>query len=294
MASGYYGEQVTVTTPRQGNPHRETVRVYRRGSTLRIDYPNNRVLFDDGSTELLFFAARVNVPGVVERSPSKLGPKAVANQRRIISGNRAMVTLLPDDTVAGRPTWVVQVQDAMGRAPSRKIWVDKETSLQLRQDITLPVRAVSTYFTSITFQSPPAEKLTFTPPPGTLVDEEGDGGVLHRPIQPRRAEEIARTWGGHPVTPGYLPAGFIFRGFYLHKFNNQDVLVSVFADGGMGRGHKLTIFQGPASMGMPTAGAVSNKNVHALNARKGVVDVTVVSPLGEAELRKVMDSIPVQ
>ncbi|HEU4754031.1 MAG TPA: hypothetical protein VFU47_13055 [Armatimonadota bacterium] len=273
----YYGEQVsTVTLP--GAPGKRSSRqeVYRSGSTLRINFPNGRVIFDDGKEQLIY-APR---PNVVEKRPSQFAPQRLQAQRRAIRSRRVTVKQLPDGTVAGRGAYVVSV--ALPSGMNRTLWVDKETSIQLRLDETAPKgRSVSTYFTRITVGEPPAAMLTFTPPAGAQVVERLEG----RPLPPARVALRARAWGGL-LRPQFVPSGYVLRGHYPHAFQGRQGLVSVYD----GPGKKtLSIFQGPA-LGMGSMAEHKGNHLQVVSAPRGNAVVTVVGPEGE-DLQRVVDSM---
>ena len=73
---------------------------------------------------------------------------------------------------------------------------------------------------------------------------------------------LAAGWGGLR-RPGYLPPDYqFFRGFYLHKFRGQEVVVSVF---GTSPAQTLTMFQGPQVEGMappPAAPGTARPDLH--------------------------------
>jgi len=285
-APTYTGEQVSEIRAATGEPRAprrssQVQRVYRKGKALRIDYPDGRVFFDDGERQLLY----VQRQSIVEQGPSGLDPKKQRQQRQAILRGRVTVEPLPDDTVAGRSAYVVQVKMPKGQ---RTVWIDKQTFLQLRQDVVQPNgRTVSTYFRSIDFHEPPAEKVTFTPPVGVPLVERGGG----RPVPPAQAAELARTWGGL-LEPKNMPPGFVFRGYFRHRFNGQPLLVGLYT---AARGGKtLSMFQGPTlGMGSMTE-RPKGANLCVLAARKGQADVLLVAPMAEDELQRIMGSIAPQ
>jgi len=282
----YVGEQVSEVQRAAGEPQSaprrtQIQRVYRKGKTLRIDYPDGRVFFDDGERQLLYIQRQ----SIVEQGPSGLDPKKTVQQRQAILRGRVTVEPLPDDTVAGRPAYVVQVKMPKGQ---RTVWIDKQTFVQLRQDVVQPNgRTVSTYFRTIDFHEPPADKITFTPPAGAPLVERGGG----RPVPPAEAVELARAWGGL-LEPKSMPPGFVFRGYYRHRFNGQPLLVGLYTAARGGR--TLSMFQGP-TLGM---GSMTERprgaNLRVLAARKGQADVLLVAPLPEDELQRIMGSVAPQ
>lgn len=274
------GEQVTEPVGAPPRPARRLQRqqVFRKGRILRINYPNGQVMFDDGVTMQLYLPRQ----GFVERGASARSPQSVQKQRRLLLNGRAQVTSLPDDQVAGRDSYVVVVRPPGGVV--RKVWVDKQTYVQLRQDVTQKSgRTISTYFTRINFgQEPPAEMLAFTPPPGVQVVDAGQG----RPIPPALATRLAgEGWGGL-LEPKNIPAGYRFRAFYRHNFRGQPFVVSVYEGPG---GSTVSFFQGPV-MGMGGMNR-SQKNLRVVTGRKGNAEVMVVGPLPQDDLQRMMDSV---
>lgn len=285
-APTYVGEQVSeIRQAASENPtpkrRKQVQHVYRKGKTLRIEYPDGRIFFDDGERQFLYIQRQ----SIVEQGSSSLNPKKTFQQRQAILRGRVTVEPLPDDTVAGRPSFVVQVKMPKGQ---RTVWIDKQTYVQLRQDVIQPNgRTVSTYFSSIDFREPPAEKLTFTPPAGAPLVERGGG----RPVPPAEAAELAKSWGGL-LEPKTMPPGYVFRGYFRHRFNGQPLLVALYA---AARGGKtLSMFQGPTTgMGSMTE-RPRGANLRVIAARKGQADVLLVGPLAEDELQRIMGSVAPQ
>jgi len=279
----YVGEQeTTITGPRFPRPRSQRQSVYRKDRVLRIEFQGGPVIFDDGREQVRWLRGR----NVIERGPSNLDPKRAGLLRRAIQTRRATIEQLPDDRVAGRPAYVLLVKDAQGQKPPHKVWIDRENYLQLRQDITGPDRTVSTYFTRIDFAAePPAEKLAFTPPPGATEQPRGTGVPLPRPA----AARLAQAWG-RLLEPSPAPPGFKLRGYFRRQFDRRPGLVAVYDGPG---NQTLSIFQGPA-LGMPGMSdtmARKGARLRVLHARKGPADVTVVGPLAEGEIQRVMDSM---
>lgn len=281
----YSGDQETRQLQAPGGqpaPARPPLRqkVYRKGNILRIEFQRGPILFDDGKVQRRYLPG----PRIVETSPSQLSPAMLAKQQRTLR-RRAVAEQVGTDTIAGRSATVIQMKDPRGSGGSRKVWVDRETYVQLRQDITGPKgRTVSTYFTTFTPGDPPAAKLVLDLPADVREVPKG----LGRPIPPFRAAILARAWGG-PLVPRHLPDGYAFKGYFLSRYMGRDVLVALYQ--GTGSGSTLSVFQGPV-MGMSGAERLPNNKLRVLSARKGNADVTVVAPLSDDEMKRVMDSIP--
>ena len=274
----YSGEQVTVTA----NGREQVQKVYRKDTTLRIDFPDGRVFFDDGTNEYVYVPRQ----SIVEKGETAFTARRIDNEARAIErGKRFVITQQGEDAIAGRQAYVLTVQGTGPRQQVRKIWVDKQTYVQLRQDIQQENgKSTSTYFRTIDYHAPSAEQLQFSPPPGAPIVEKGHG----RPVPSAQAADLAKQWGGL-LEPKYVPAGYRFQGYYHHVYNGQPLLVAVYAS----PKHKQTFsfFQGP-SLGMSQLHEHKPGNLRVLGQRKGAADVIVVGPLPEDDLRRVMDSVP--
>jgi outer membrane lipoprotein-sorting protein len=274
-AAAYSGEQVTEVTGPLGVARQVRQQVYRAGNVLRIEFPAGQILFDDG-TEQRFYLPRLNE---VRRSPSRTGPQAVQHLRRQLLGPRAVCALLPDESIAGRPAWVVRVSDAEGGPRSRTLWIDRATFVRLGLSETgRGGRPVKTYFTRIAFGPPPAEKLSFTPPSGAKS--------IDPPMPPPQAARLARAWGGLLVVKP--PAGYRLRGFFPHSFRGQRGLVAVYD--GPRSGDTLSLFQGPAQ-GMGPMVESRPEGLQILSSKRGDADVTLVGPLPQAALEAAMATV---
>ncbi len=116
--STYVGEQVTEISgaglpPRARLRGRQKQQVYRTARTLRIDFENGPVIFDNGESQIHYFPRQ----NVVERSPSNLGARRVLGVRRALASGRAEVEQLADDSLAGRAAYVISIRDTQGQKP---------------------------------------------------------------------------------------------------------------------------------------------------------------------------------
>lgn len=274
----YVGEQVTETT-NQGRKRIQRQTVSRSGKSLRIDFlDSGQVLFDDGG-QSLFYYPRARI---VERGPSRMDPKKIAQNQRMLRRPAVAVDTHADEQVAGRDAYVISVRPPKG--PTRKVWVDKSTYVQLRQELSQPGgRAVSTYFTKIEYTAPAPSLMAFVPPVDAVEVPIGRG----RPVPPPMAARIAGGWGGL-LKPGYVPPRFRFLGFWHHEFKGEPGLVAVYA--GPGRRKNLSIFQSRVR-GMAAMDGKGGSDLRVLSTSRGDADVTVVGPLAHDELQRVMDSI---
>ncbi len=282
--TNFVGEQVTQVIRPGGQTARTQQRVFRSGSMLRVNYRNGQVLFDDGEKQLIYIPRQ----NVVEQSPSRLGgPEAKSDLRAMVRRQVIAIEQLPDDAVAGRPTYVIQVRPLNKPRVQRKFWIDKESYLQLRLDELQENGAqVSTQFLSINFGvEPPTGTLPYIPPPTAQIVARGE----RRPIPPARALRLAVGWGG-PLRPRFVPPGYEWSGFFLHNFRGREVLVAVYRN--PQEQSTLSVFQGPA-MGLEGVGQMdSATRLRVLTGKRGQANVAVVGPLPDGVLRRVLESIP--
>lgn len=105
-------------------------------------------------------------------------PQSAAEEALQAISGTTEVTVDGTSEVAGRPAYelVLKPKDAASTIGSLRLAVDGETSLPLRTQIfgtgtTKPAFEIA--FTRVTFETPPAEHFTFTPPEGVTVTELG-------------------------------------------------------------------------------------------------------------------------
>ncbi len=271
---GFTAEQVTqVLGGARRGPGKQ--RVLRRQNLLRVNYANGEVLFDDGKQQLLYLPAA----NLVRKSPSNRSPERVDRQRREIRAGRIQTELVREDSIAGRRCWVVSVKLPTGR--SRTVWIDRDTSLQLRQDTDGPNgRVISTFFTSLQLDEIPSlDQVQFQPPTGAQQTDQ-------EPVRPEMARRIAVRWGGI-LEPRELPAGLRFRGYFREHFRGREWLVTVYS--GVGGRRALSLFQGPAT-GMALRG-LRRDRLNVVTGTSGGADVILIGPLPPEELRRVKDSL---
>jgi hypothetical protein len=288
----YTGLQVTEV--RGGKKPGPPQRVYRSATRLRIEFPGGQVVLDDGVSQLRYFPRL----GVVERGRSDLNAPRSRFVRKALTTGRAVVERLADDSVAARPTYVVSLKDARGRRSARTVWIDKENSIQLRQDVSRPDgQVVSTYFTRIQFGvEPPAARMQPTWPANTPIVSRAPG----RPVPPVAAAEVARAWGGLLV-PRNVPSGFRLRGYYQQGPSTRARIFALYDE--FSSGKTITVAQrfaspapvAPVGTGGAGTGAVGSgaaaKKPGRVSANKGQASITVSGPLPEAQLRQILDSL---
>lgn len=302
----YVGSQVTVTRGEAGE-RIQRAQVFRQGAALRINFADGPILLDDGKVQTVYFPRR----NLVERRPSQLTGARVQAQRARLRAGQGQVALSGEEAVAGRPCWKVIL--TLPNGVERSVWVDQQTQVPLRQDVTEKRgQSTSTYFTEISYHAPiPPGTFDFQPPATALVRETSGQARQRLPFP--LARRMAERWGGL-LTPRYLPSDYTLRGFFREELSGREWLVTVFAaSGGAGSeaplgirprrqflrpaargparegGPLLSLFQGPA-MGMNTAD-FQKKGLNVVTRTRGNAQVILVSPLPPAEMHRVLDSL---
>jgi hypothetical protein len=290
----FQGEQVSELTGPAGRPRFETgpagrprprraqrQKVYRDGATLRIDFPDGLTIFDDGREQIRYRSE----DNTYQKQPSSFLPQRARRMEMALRRGLTTAELVGEDTVAGRAAWIIDVKETQGKILSHRVWIDKETHVQLRKDEQREAGLLSLRFVTISYTKPSPAQLAFTLPPSAQLAENG----LGRPLKRQVAMQMARRWGGL-LEPANMPNGYRFRAFYARPVRGQQGLVAVY-DGPSGQ--TISVFQRPSlgSMGMVDG---KKERFRVLSAKKGAVDVTVVGPdaMPEADLQKVMGSIP--
>lgn len=256
--------------------------IRRKPGRLRIEYlapPGVRgeVLVDDGE-EARLYRPRL---GVVEEGPSQVrkGEQQKATQIRQLERGRLLVNEEPSEAVAGRPVRVFSVTAPNGRA--RRLWIDRERAVILKvQEMSAQGQTVTTAFTQVDYSRAPADAdFILNLPPGTISVPAG----LGRPIPLPRAQQLASEWGGL-YRPAALPGGFALRAAYRTQINRTPVVALLYSNGQQ----SFTLFQGRA------AGMQQKWQDRRLRARQRVlsgVTFTIVGPLPEAELERILNSV---
>ncbi len=280
----FQGEQVTQIIGAAGRrrpPRPQSQKVYRDGATLRIDNPCGITIFYDGREQVRYRS----MDNTYQKQPSSFSPERARRLEKALRSGRTTAELAGEDMVAGRAAWVIDVKETQGKALSHKLWIDKETYVQLRRDEERDAGVMSLRFISISYTKPSRAQVAFSLPPSAQLVENG----LGRPLGRQAAQQMARRWGGL-LEPASIPAGYRLRAFYARPLRGQQGLVAVY-DGPSGQ--TISVFQRPSlgSMGMVDG---KKERFRVLSAKKGAVDVTVVGPeaMPEADLQKVMGSIP--
>jgi negative regulator of sigma E activity len=146
-------------------------------------------------------------------------------------GRKMEVTTQPGGQVAGRATMKVTVIPENQAGARLEIWADRRTDFPLRMDrYNARGRLVSsTVYDEVAFGVQPPESVKRAEDPESLPR-----GVFR--IDKQQAAKILKQ---EPIQPEYLPEGFEFRGYYLHKNPKRKAVVLRYSDGL----HPLNILQ---------------------------------------------------
>ncbi|MBI5622947.1 MAG: hypothetical protein HY924_04125 [Elusimicrobia bacterium] len=183
----------------------------------------------DGAKEWAFDKALNRVWEGPASAPSRsLAQEAQARYR---------VSLSTGGKVAGRLTWRLELQPRSPAALGRRLWVDREHGLILKDEAVLPDGKVAlrTRFSKVTFgvRHDPA---LFRPEP---VAGAGRSGRLSP--GPEETARIGSEAGFEPRFPSWLPSGFVFAGADLLPYKDKKIVHCRYSDGAVA----LSLFQSP-------------------------------------------------
>jgi len=213
--------------------------VHAFGGRVRLDYeagPRRWSLIDDGSNLIRLDPARQEA-GSMPRPPMAVDP-ALAERNYV-------ATVVREETIAGRPTQLIEVVPRSGGPAARRLWVDRETGFALKRELyNVDGRLMmGTEYVEVTFGAPVDPQLFQVPTGWRRVGPVQDA----RPVD---LTGLARHLGAPAQPPRYLPPGYILLGTYLQRFGRRDSLMAEFryTDGI----RVLSVFQRPRGAEEPT------------------------------------------
>jgi negative regulator of sigma E activity len=278
--ASYTAHQVTVLS--RAASEQDVVRNGYKG--MRVEYtapPSLRgeIMVDDGTS------IRHLVPGqrlLVQRASRLAGLRALTAQlgRTLRQGN-LQVDLLGRDTVAGRPTYIIEVRPGLRRpAPIRRFWVDSDKWVKLKTvEIARNGTETSTsYYTKIDFprRLPHGAFMLDVPSDFRAVDRPRLGGLL-------KLVEIRGQVDFQVRKPSYLPAGFKLLGGRVIPFRRGEMVALRYTDGVA----SFSLFQARAS----SIRGIPRPNTSLYTWRQGEMVFTLVGSIPPEAVRRVADSV---
>jgi outer membrane lipoprotein-sorting protein len=282
VAENYVGEK-TIILYNGAQAEAMEVRVsFEAGGATRTDYLSppamrERVVIDDGE-DLYSYDPRLEVT-VHSDSPQMLDDRLSSAERRDLIAGNYILELEPNQTVAGRDAYRIEVTSRHNATPHRILWIDSANYLVLQSREECNDSAANTGFSWIEFN------VEFSPDffsegqfTGTVVEEAPQVGRSARNVAP---EEL----GFVPVVPEKLPGGFILvetklgyraGGQYAAHLSYTDGLegLSVFEEAKEGslKGQEITL-------GDTKARLSQSANYSVLQWRSGGITFTLVGQL---------------
>lgn len=199
-SANYYGKELKSLT-----------RVYHKGGGERMEYLSQPVkgMVVVGDHKHMFayrpHADKVLVTTIAAQTEEESRAKLLLkNYTAHVAGT---------DTVAGRPTVVIDVTPKREGNPSKRMWIDKETYLVLKQEDRSAGGALKsrTVFKEIRYSADmPASKF------GSPTDED-EPQTMVMVSQPMDADALSKELGFKVVRPGYVPNGYRFVGYQIYR-----------------------------------------------------------------------------
>jgi outer membrane lipoprotein-sorting protein len=161
----------------------------------------SRVVIDDGDY-LYSFDPHLEIT-VRSLSPARVERKLSDAQRRELIGDNYVLSLNNGDTIAGRPTYRIEVVSREGFTPNRSLWVDRDKFIVLQSKEECGDSAANSSFTWIRYPDELDDEL--------FAEEQFSGEIVEeQPLSAKAStEELQRRVGIEPVVPPELPGGFI-------------------------------------------------------------------------------------
>jgi len=165
-----------------------------------------RVVVSDGETEQVYVPRLHKIyAGDAARTYEKIMP--AEKERDLLVENYDLAVSGPE-TVAGRPTWILQLTPKTPGKPSQRLWVDQQTGVVLENKRFLPERSFAAMSRFVTFQ------------PGAAAAQDdfkvvdASASVMHPAgLEPAflSLEELNAATGRAANFPEKLPGGFHFE-----------------------------------------------------------------------------------
>ncbi|MBI4679079.1 MAG: hypothetical protein HY748_15995 [Elusimicrobia bacterium] len=208
--------------PAGGNPSCRREFVDAKGASLLV-------FATDGSKEWVFDKKLNKVwEGPASGYPEDL-KKAVRTHYRVSISTGARV--------AGRETWKLELKPRSGVGVGRRLWVDRDRRLVLKDESILPDGTVAarSRFSRVSFRE--------DDDPAALRLEPAPGAVLVGRLTPEPAvlSKVREETGFEPRFPSWLPTGYVLEGVELIPHKDKKILHCRYSDGA----HALSLFQFP-------------------------------------------------
>jgi outer membrane lipoprotein-sorting protein len=287
---------VQITSVDDGAPKLSRQRVTRdRLNSLRIEWlapaeMKGEVMIDNGRQIMRY------VPGAkaIHVRPSHVAVRrnhAGEIAERLKNGT-LRVTVIGQEKVAGRKTYVIEVTSTQGRGPTRRFWVDTEKWVRLKSVETNAAGKVqsSSSFIQVKFMdSIPASNFAMPVPAGVTVTRSPMMDARHFKTVPEAQPEV----NFKVVTPTYIPSGFKQAGVTVSHFRGLKLVSIRFTD----NISSYSIFEtpleavhGPFMRGLRD-GQAQNPGQGMYFWKVGTLNVSVLGHLEPSEVKRIVDSM---
>jgi outer membrane lipoprotein-sorting protein len=183
-----------------------------------------QLIVEDGRTEWIYDPARHKVWQAEPSDPlfKRFGPEEELDR---LSENYD-VAIATGERVAGRATWLLTLRARADEMLTRRLWVDRKSSLLLRSQAFLPdgSPADAMIFTRLQFGvAQDRTSFRFSPPAGSAVAKRAEPDYL--------ALDEAKAAGVKPRLPAWLPSGYVFESLDVMAKGRRNVVHYRFSDG---------------------------------------------------------------
>ena len=183
-----------------------------------------QIVVEDGRSEWIYDPARRRVWRGEPADPlfKRFGPDEEIDR---LSDNYD-VAIATGARAVGRPTWRLELRGRADGALSRRLWVDRKSSLVLRSESFLPDGTPSESVVCTRLRRGAASDpawFRFSPPAGAAVVRRTEPDYL--------ALDEAKASGTEPRLPAWLPSGYVFESLDVMPKGRRKVVHSRFSDG---------------------------------------------------------------
>jgi hypothetical protein len=213
------------------------------------------------------------------------------------AGGQYRIALSTGGKVAGRPTWRLDLLPSLRVGLGRRLWVDREHKLILKEETLLPdgTVALRRRFSKVVYGG--------RHDPGQFRPEPVPGASRAGRLEPEPAERgrIAADAGFPPRFPDWLPSGFVLNGVDLIPYKDKKIVHCRYSDGAV----LLSLFQAPprarVDLGSKARADVRlasgqgfaswTEDAGVLGWASGDTKLVLVAPMGLETLRRVAESV---
>ena len=273
---------VVTTVYGERGPASSTVHIRQSGAKSRMEYVSGRAkgrtVVDDGKS-LIRFDSGARTAYVTKTPPATEHLDLLLhNYRPVLTGN---------ERIAGRDCYMIRLDPIYKFCSSKKLWIDKQSLVTLRMAKYNPDGTVycTTSYTRIDYKTKLSDALFRVPNGWKTVRIADDLGSVS-------LASVRKATGVTPRKPSYIPKGYIFDNYYVHRTPNGSALAAIRYTNGL---TSISIFEfkaGTLSFGAKECSTLLDyPQAHVIQSKADGISVVAVGNIAETELKKMAGSV---